>query len=75
MLYFFILKKEWLKNYLNQHRLHHLVQGLPIWHGHNTAGKVYLVNLAFPPKVFKDVGISFVSPFGAKTYIALHSSE
>jgi hypothetical protein len=52
-----------------------LLPGLPIWHAHNSAGKVYLVNLAFPAKVYKDVGIAFVSPFGAKTYIGLHSSE
>lgn len=52
-----------------------LMAGLPIWHPHNTAGAVYLVNLALPSKVYKDVGISFVSPFGAKSCISLHSCE
>jgi hypothetical protein len=52
-----------------------LLPGLPIWHAHNTAGSVYLVNLALPAKVYKDVGIAFVSPFGAKTYTGLHCSE
>ena len=30
-----------------------------------------MVNLAIPAKVYKDVGIAFHPPFGAKTYVTL----
>ncbi len=48
-----------------------LLPGLPLWHEGSAAGKVYMVNLAIPNKVYKDVGISYQSPFGAKTFVAL----
>ena len=55
--------------------------GLPIWFGSWEAGdsgggvgKLYMVNLAIPAKVYKDVGIGYASPFGAKTFIPLHGS-
>ena len=56
--------------------------GLPIWYGYGEAadngggvGKLYMVNTAIPSKVYKDVGIGYSSPFGAKTFITLHGSE
>jgi len=59
-----------------------VLPGLPIWYGSWEAndngggvGKLYMVNLAIPSKVYKDVGIGYSSPFGAKTFITLHGSE
>ena len=34
-------------------------------------GKIHMVNLAIPNKVYKDVGISFQPPFGAKSFVTL----
>ena len=49
-----------------------LVPGLPLWHESiHSAGKIHMVNLAVPSKVYKDVGISYQSPFGAKSYVTL----
>lgn len=51
-----------------------LVPGpLPLWHEGHSAGKVYLVNLAIPNKVYRDVGVHYTSPFGDKTYLPLDS--
>ena len=59
-----------------------MLPGLPIWHGTPSdisdsggVGKLYMVNLAVPTKVYRDVGINYTSPFGAKTFITLHASE
>ena len=59
-----------------------VLPGLPIWYGSWEAsdsgggvGKLYLVNMAIPTKVYKDVGINYASPFGAKTFITLHGTS
>ena len=59
-----------------------MLPGLPIWYGAwetgdsgGGVGNLYMVNLAIPAKVYKDVGINYASPFGAKTFITLHGSE
>ena len=59
-----------------------VLPGLPIWYGSWEAsdsgggvGKLYLVNMAIPSKVYKDVGINYASPFGAKTFITLHGTS
>jgi len=53
----------------------------PLWYGGrrqsgdaNTAshGKLYMANLGLPTKVYRDVGISYASPFGAKTLIPIN---
>ncbi|XP_045615872.1 enhancer of mRNA-decapping protein 3 [Procambarus clarkii] len=38
-------------------------------------GKVYLINLPIPQQTFSAVGITYVSPFGAKLVIPLHPCE
>ena len=38
------------------------------------AGKLYLVNLGIPRNIYKEVGIKFSSPFGAKFVIPLHDA-
>uniref|UniRef100_H2ZN72 YjeF N-terminal domain-containing protein n=1 Tax=Ciona savignyi TaxID=51511 RepID=H2ZN72_CIOSA len=38
-------------------------------------GMVYLLNLNFPPKVFKKLGIKYRSPFCSKQFIALHRNQ
>ncbi len=48
-----------------------LIPGLPLWHDGSHTGKIHMVNLAVPNKVYKDVGITFHSPFGAKSYVTL----
>jgi len=48
-----------------------LTPGLPLWHDGSQTGKIHMVNLAVPAKVYKDVGISYQSPFGAKSYVTL----
>ena len=40
--------------------------------GQSNYGKLYLANLAVPKKVYQQVGITYVSPFGAKTVIPIH---
>lgn len=50
-----------------------LVGGLPLAHPPE-AGKLYLANLGIPKNVYKEVGIKFSSPFGAKFVIPLHNS-
>jgi len=48
-----------------------VVPGLPLWYEGSDYGQLYMVNLAIPAKVYKDVGIAFHPPFGAKTYVTL----
>jgi len=50
-----------------------LVGGLPLHHPPE-AGKLYLANLGIPKNIYKEVGIKFSSPFGAKFVIPLHKS-
>ena len=50
-----------------------LVGGLPLHHPPE-AGKMYLANLGIPKNIYKEVGIKFSSPFGAKFVIPLHKS-
>jgi len=50
-----------------------LVGGLPLNHPPE-AGKLYLANLGIPKNIYKEVGIKFSSPFGAKFVIPLHAS-
>merc|ERR1719147_596014 len=50
-----------------------LIGGLPLHHPPE-AGKLYLANLGIPKNIFKEVGIKFSSPFGAKFVIPLHTS-
>nr|XP_002123787.1 enhancer of mRNA-decapping protein 3-like [Ciona intestinalis] len=38
-------------------------------------GMIYLLDLSFPPKVFKKIGIKYQSPFCSKPFIALHRSH
>ena len=40
----------------------------------SSAGKLYLVNLGIPKNIYKEVGIKFSSPFGAKFVIPLHDA-
>ena len=40
-------------------------------HG-NPTGKIYMVNLSIPKKVFKDGGVTYASPYGAKSMVLLH---
>ena len=40
----------------------------------NIIGKLYLVNLGIPKNIYKEVGIKFSSPFGAKFVIPLHDA-
>ena len=49
-----------------------VLPGLPLWYPDESMGKLYMANLALPAKVFKDVGITYSSPFGAKTCITLN---
>ena len=49
----------------------------PLWYGTAKSsaghhGKLYMANLAMPAKVYKDVGLSYASPFGAKSCIPLN---
>ncbi|XP_063305377.1 enhancer of mRNA-decapping protein 3 isoform X2 [Pelobates fuscus] len=46
--------------------------GLPLALGEQ-AGRVYLCDIGIPQKVFREVGISYHSPFGCKFVIPLHS--
>jgi len=50
-----------------------LTWGLPLSHSPQ-AGKLYLVNLGIPRNIYKEVGIKFSSPFGAKFVIPLHDA-
>jgi len=50
-----------------------LVGGLPLNHPPE-AGKLYLANLGIPKNVYKEAGIKFSSPFGAKFVIPLHAT-
>ena len=50
-----------------------LVGGLPLAH-QPEAGKLYLANLGIPRNIYKEVGIKFSSPFGAKFVIPLHDA-
>ena len=51
-----------------------LIPGLPLWHEGTMTGKIHMVNLAVPAKVYKDVGITYHSPFGSKSYVTLEPS-
>ncbi|KAG8576125.1 hypothetical protein GDO81_009777 [Engystomops pustulosus] len=46
--------------------------GLPLALGEQ-AGRVYLCDIGIPQKVYREVGISYHSPFGCKFVIPLHS--
>ncbi|KAM4748324.1 enhancer of mRNA-decapping protein 3 [Rhinophrynus dorsalis] len=46
--------------------------GLPLALGEQ-AGRIYLCDIGIPQKVFREVGISYHSPFGCKFVIPLHS--
>lgn len=46
--------------------------GMPLAHS-DAAGKLYLVNLGIPERVYKEVGVKYSSPFGAKSVIPLHA--
>lgn len=48
--------------------------GLPLALGEQ-AGRVYLCDIGIPQKVFKEVGITYHSPFGCKFVIPLHSMQ
>jgi len=48
-----------------------LAWGLPLSYSPQS-GKLYLVNLGIPKNIYKEVGIKFSSPFGAKFVIPLH---
>ena len=48
-----------------------LVGNLPLSHP-KEGGQLYLANLGIPKNVYKEVGIKFASPFGAKFVIPLH---
>jgi len=50
-----------------------LVGHLPLHHPPE-AGKLYLANMGIPKNIYKEVGIKFSSPFGAKFVIPLHAS-
>lgn len=51
-----------------------LVPVLPLSY-ENENGKIYLCNLGFPTKIYKDVGIKYRSPFGPKFVIPLHPND
>ncbi|XP_078047675.1 enhancer of mRNA-decapping protein 3 [Augochlora pura] len=51
-----------------------LLGGLPLSHSVDN-GRLYLCNLALPNKVYADVDISYMSPFGPKFVIPLHSNN
>ncbi|KAH0948721.1 hypothetical protein HN011_009801 [Eciton burchellii] len=51
-----------------------LVGGLPLSHSLDN-GRLFLCNLALPNRVYSDVSITYKSPFGSKSVIALHSSD
>lgn len=51
-----------------------LLSGLPLLHPLE-AGKLYLANLGIPRNIYKEAGIKYASPFGAKFVIALHPRE
>lgn len=51
-----------------------LVGALPLSHCIDN-GRLYLCNLALPNRVYSDVGITYRSPFGSKSVIALHSNK
>ncbi|XP_076620295.1 enhancer of mRNA-decapping protein 3 [Colletes latitarsis] len=51
-----------------------LLGGLPLFHSVNN-GRLYLCNLALPNEVYRDVGITYRSPFGPKFVIPLHSNN
>ena len=50
-----------------------LVPGLPLWQNHGA--NLYMVNLTVPKKIYKEVGIKFNSPFGAKTVVQISKVE
>lgn len=51
-----------------------LVPLLPLSHSPDN-GKLYLCNLGYPTKIYKDVGIKYRSPFGPKFVIPLHPND
>lgn len=48
-----------------------LVPGLPLLLDGNHSGNIYMINLAIPNKIYSSVGITYQSPFGARSYITL----
>lgn len=46
-----------------------LVPGMPLWQNH--AANLFMVNLSVPKKIYKEVGIKYSSPFGAKTVVQI----
>ena len=50
-----------------------LCLGLPLALGEG-AGRVYLCDVGLPRQVFQAVGINYLSPFGCKFVIPLHSA-
>jgi len=50
-----------------------LTWGLPLSHSPQS-GKLYLANLGLPRNVYKEVGITWRSPYGAKFVIPLHDA-
>jgi enhancer of mRNA-decapping protein 3 len=48
-----------------------VVSVLPLAHPVQ-AGKLYLANIGVPANIYKEAGIKFASPFGAKFVIPLH---
>ena len=46
---------------------------LPLWHpDERQSGKLHLVNCAIPKKIYKDLGITYSPPYGAKNALPLH---
>jgi len=48
-----------------------LLPGLPLWHQYLSSAKLYMANLGVPKKIFKEVGIKYASPFGAKNVVVI----
>ena len=50
-----------------------LTWGLPLSHSPQ-AGKLYLANTGIPRNIYKEIGIKYSSPFGAKFVIPLQAT-
>ena len=48
-----------------------MLPGLPLWHQYLSSAKLYMANLGVPKKIFKEVGIKYASPFGAKNVVVI----
>lgn len=51
-----------------------MLGALPLAHSPDN-GRLYLLNLALPNKVYSDVGITYRSPFGPKFVIPLYTND